>query len=408
MFDLNLEKYTIQDLHELLQVKQPAEIQQIKQNCHTLKESIVNDNQLPISKQQQVSEFLNKVVDKLCHHYQTTSTTTTPTTTDPNLPQRDIWNQHPVRSLEQIPRETHLPDIPNDKVIQNYKTDYPEGKHDPIHRETIKQVVSIDSKFRKEYYQTLSTDFNVVLNSPIRNVVSMSLNALELPNSIFPISRDTHNNTLYIKDDSDSEFRLVEIPNGQYTFSAMVNVLTFAIQQLGGVYADYQVGHSDEPVNARVIIRSSTDGTGNNFELKMIDENHPDHSVVGSLGWILGFRLNHYKGNKVYAGEGLYDGGGNRYLLMRVDDFNKNANDYYISNYSNSISKDNILARIQLRVPTYTINYNTASDMIARTREYFGPVSIERLHIQLLNEYGQVVDLNHMDFSFALELTCLR
>ena len=34
--------------------------------------------------------------------------------------------------------------------------------------------------------------------------------------------------------------------------------------------------------------------------------------------------------------------------------------------------------------------------------KYFGPVDIQRLTIQILDEYGRVLDLNNMDWSFVL------
>ena len=40
-------------------------------------------------------------------------------------------------------------------------------------------------------------------------------------------------------------------------------------------------------------------------------------------------------------------------------------------------------------------------------RIYFGPTSINRLHIKLLDEFGRIVDLNNGDFSFSLELEIL-
>lgn len=404
MFDLHLEKYSISELHELLQLQQPCTIQDVYQNCDALKSSIHKDTTLDETKREEVIVFLNNLVVKLKTHYEANLYDTTVSAYQSNS------HELTGNELSNTPHEQirEKPQFNDKQVSRNYRTLYPAGERDPLYRETINHVVSIDSKFRKQYYRTQASDFHMVLNTPIKNVVSMTLNAMELPNSMFPISRDTGNNYLYIKDDTDTEYRTVEIPNGQYTFDAIVNVLMMAINNLGGVYADYQVGHSDEPVNARIVIRSSVDGTGGKFRLKFFDAENPDMNLLGTLGWILGFRINEYTGNDVYAGEGLYDGGGVRYLLMRIDDFNKNTNDYFVSNYTHSILKDNILARIQLRVPTYTINYNTASDLISRKREYFGPVTIERLHIQLLNEYGQVIDLNNMDYSFALELECLR
>ena len=40
-------------------------------------------------------------------------------------------------------------------------------------------------------------------------------------------------------------------------------------------------------------------------------------------------------------------------------------------------------------------------------RNYFGPVDIQKLHIQILDEFGRILNLNTMDFGLALNLTCL-
>ena len=44
------------------------------------------------------------------------------------------------------------------------------------------------------------------------------------------------------------------------------------------------------------------------------------------------------------------------------------------------------------------------SDVTVYTRTYFGPTTIKRFHIRLLNDRGNVIDLNHMDWSFALSI----
>jgi hypothetical protein len=379
MFDLDLEKYSISELHQLIQVEEPCSLEQIRENSSKLKQSIENDKTLEKIKRSDVVMFIDQVIEKLFSHY--------------------------GHKLPQTYPRANLIDEP---IVKSYPTKYPRGENDPIYRDTVTKIVSIDSKFRRQYYQTEASDFHVTLNAPVKNVVKMSLNAMELPNSIFPISRDLGNNTFEIRDSSENEFSKIEIPNGAYTYDAIVNILTTYIRQLGGVYANYQVGHSEEPVNARILFRSSFDGSGNDFELRFFDGTNPDQNIMSTLGWILGFRLNTYKGNNVYVTEGLYNGSGFQYLLFRVDDFNKNTNDHFISNYTQSILKDNILARIQLKASTFNINYNTNSSLISHNREYFGPVTIEKMRIQIMNEYGQLVNLNNMDFSFALELECLR
>jgi hypothetical protein len=47
------------------------------------------------------------------------------------------------------------------------------------------------------------------------------------------------------------------------------------------------------------------------------------------------------------------------------------------------------------------------TDSLNRTREYFGPVDIQRLSVQILDEYGRILDLNNMDWSFILSFVCL-
>jgi hypothetical protein len=40
--------------------------------------------------------------------------------------------------------------------------------------------------------------------------------------------------------------------------------------------------------------------------------------------------------------------------------------------------------------------------LVTTSRQYFGPVDIQKMQIQLLDEYGRVLDMNNMDYSFCL------
>jgi len=55
----------------------------------------------------------------------------------------------------------------------------------------------------------------------------------------------------------------------------------------------------------------------------------------------------------------------------------------------------------------YNIIYNNPSDRIFKQRDYFGPVNIEKLHIRLLDRFGDPIDMVNTDYSLAIELTCL-
>ena len=59
---------------------------------------------------------------------------------------------------------------------------------------------------------------------------------------------------------------------------------------------------------------------------------------------------------------------------------------------------------IPLNSESFNVCYDNGAGFIEKKREYFGPVNIQKFKIQLLNQYGEILELNNMDFSFSLEL----
>ena len=111
-------------------------------------------------------------------------------------------------------------------------------------------------------------------------------------------------------------------------------------------------------------------------------------------------KLNTFTDDSYYISEGVLDLVGTKYMYLVINDYNNNVvNNNFYSVFQNSMLNNNILARINLH-PTVSDN-NT---FVAQPREYFGPVYIQKLNIQLINEYGDVMDLNNMDYSFCLSL----
>jgi len=101
---------------------------------------------------------------------------------------------------------------------------------------------------------------------------------------------------------------------------------------------------------------------------------------------------------------------GDNYLFIEIDDYHNNfTTDTVISmnTATSSYIGKNILARITVSSGSNTIITNNAGDFIFRTRDYFGPIKLEKMSIRLLNRFGEVINLNHNDYSFALEITQL-
>ena len=72
--------------------------------------------------------------------------------------------------------------------------------------------------------------------------------------------------------------------------------------------------------------------------------------------------------------------------------------------FQKSYIGNNILAMIPLTSNSFHICFDNGSYFIEKKREYFGPVNLQRLKIELRNQYGELLDLNGMDFSFSLEV----
>ena len=137
------------------------------------------------------------------------------------------------------------------------------------------------------------------------------------------------------------------------------------------------------------------------------------------LGWQLGFRSAEYSIGQTpalaewppgcgIASESPCHISGPRYGLLSIDDHQRNASTSFTVAFGESSLDSNIISRINLapslsRNGTFqSIDAPGLTTTLNRTREYFGPVDIQRLHVRLLDEYGRVINLNGCDWSFSL------
>jgi hypothetical protein len=120
------------------------------------------------------------------------------------------------------------------------------------------------------------------------------------------------------------------------------------------------------------------------------------------LGWLLGFRQGYYENALTYVSEGIINLLGPRYIYLVIDDYNNSVNDGFYGAFSSSILNKNILARISLQGSVFNYLSKDNFNLITTPRQYFGPVDIQKLQVQLLDEYGRVLDLNNMDYSFCI------
>lgn len=151
----------------------------------------------------------------------------------------------------------------------------------------------------------------------------------------------------------------------------------------------------------------STEGYAIEFAVSENGSLNLSENIQLRLGWQLGFRLGRYQAFSMLS-EGVCMLSGPRYIFVAIEDGQKNTGNSFIAAYSQSSLDKNIMTRINAANLMDDVGvFKSASDpglsnQLNRTREYFGPVNIDRLRISLLDEYGRELELNNMDWSMTL------
>ena len=339
----------------------------------------------------------------------------------------------------------------------------PPGTLNPIQYTTIKRAVNIDSRFRPDYYKTSSSDQRLSLPYKFENVINMRLASIELPLTYYTISESYGNNTFVVDwaPDTSGIYQnsvQIKIPDGNYStvytdrldMSSIEAIINAQLQNpnqkiLKGtdpivLDASFNLRYTVDSNSGRSIFAVDISGVTdlsnvvisgyNSFRIIMGVGTDGSTDVTEPLpfflGWNLGYRLNVYEsgpgkvispGNIILppaiVSEGICYIKGPQYMFVAVDDYNNNVNNYFVSAYADSINSKNILARLNLSSVLQSNGiYQTGEDdgfstQVNRSRNYFGPVNIERLRITLYDEYGRIINLNNMDWSCALMFECM-
>ena len=433
-FDLNISNYTINELEKMLELRNGYTKAEIITQTTIFKDKVLGENNMPISKKNDIVDFLNKasnkIIKKLTLSLEKTQDDFTPAfekMTNTIIPGN---GSSAVIEKPSVVAGLNWPKF-SGRLIDN--ADQPPGIINPINVRTIKRTINLDTRFRPNYYTSSSTDFSLTLPVRIKNAVSMRIASIEIPISWYVVAKYWGNSFFKIEwgDNGDGTFDndyTVTIPDGNYELfwqaateatdlASTINTFMQSYTGPNSAILQYIVFNVDRTSGRSGFAwKSGSPNSTQNFKISFsIDENgNSDFSTILQfrLGWLLGFRVGFYEGPSIVS-EGICYMKGPRYAFISINDFNNSVSNYFISAFSSSLLQKDIIARINL---TYIQQqqgvYQTGQDdglstQINRQRSYFGPVDIERLEIKLLDEFGRIIDLNNMDWSMALTMECL-
>lgn len=405
-FDLNIHNYTRDELIEMFDLpphfdKNILEIKETK-----LRENIFKNNTIDIDTQKKTLQFIVEAKNIILNGPQTTTSELSE-----NLD--DIYNTRYELNATTIedPGE-HMVQLKEKKpYISSYPSEYFPGIINPLKKKIKVQNLNVDTRFRDNYYLSPSTNFNFNLPIQLNEVIKMQLSAIELPTTYYVISKQYKNNFFYIT--VNGEKGLIEINSGNYELNTVLDAINAQLTLLGGVftYVTFDSNLAGLTGSAQIMVGPSGTGVVSDISLDFqsnIDGNEDTNTPLPlKFGWLLGFRNGKYEGNLNYVSEGVSDFTGPKYLFLVIDDYNNNVNNNFFSAFNASVLNKNILARISIDSSNFNILLQNNLSLITTPREYFGPVKIQNMNIQLLDEYGRIVDLNNMDFSFCLTLTSI-
>ena len=288
------------------------------------------------------------------------------------------------------------------------------GSVNPLERERIFTNIHFNSKFRDNYYSTSSSNFQYTLPQPSDKVVSLSLSSICIPNSWYVFSTECDSNRFIVEISGVcipfSIFEIV-IPDGNYDDCALESFLNDTYFFNSGVDNPLKfVKFSIQPQSLKSMFEFIKDAPDEiEMNVKFVDIR--TKSIMYTAGWTMGFRYGQYLHiTKYLMSEGLFNAGGDCYLYFCLDDFNKNVNNSNVVLFDDSMMRDDVLAKIYLIDGKFAMNVDNNPDDCCnhvKTRKYFGPIDLRKIHVRLLNQYGRVINLNNMDYSFSLEVAQL-
>lgn len=309
---------------------------------------------------------------------------------------------------------------------------------------TTTSVYVFNTAVRNDFYTTFSEESTFDLPVKFKNVVSISLSSVTIPNVLYGFSEDRGNNQIYIEEDNTGISGIVTLPDGNYTPFALnpssplpiteasfpLNLTSCINTQLGtGTRFRVQIDLASRTTTITnntntfmmitinknpKIFACNTFNTKNRHLRNLIysgvdpppKETLPVEIYIRTLGYAMGFREIKYQGLKSYTSESLFDNRSTDYLYFVLDDYtgSQTFTETYGLLGADGILKGNILGLVPINTTFFGTTFDNGSNFIYKKREYSGPVDISRITMRLLNQTGRLADLHNTNFNFSLQV----
>jgi hypothetical protein len=443
--NLNIDEYRVQDLEAFFMLPtKNYDIQDVVHKKKTMCAAADRDGTLTQATRANLHTFLDQALARIIQHLHPIGSGKPITALPQNILTGD--NGHFIINNPARDGVKHY-DSSSKTGINLDDNGAPPGTMNPLKVNTIKRAVNIDTRFRPNYYITKSSDLQINLPTKVERAVSMRLASIEIPMSFYAISADFGNNVFKVSWNwggvEDASSALITLSDGNYdiglsdktkaarleteinerlaaTEAGVATVgklnLRYEVNPITGKSRFYQDA-SAVSVSGHIPFKINFAANSNGVVLPASENPQP---LQMTLGWMLGYRAPSGSYSSPTTGttrsilsEGICNVQGTRYIYVSIDDFVNSSNNYFTAAFASSVMAPNIITRINVADLAQDVTvfhyaqqegYSTELD---RSRNYFGPVDIQKMRVTLYDEYGRIVNLNHMDWSMELMFECI-
>ncbi len=328
------------------------------------------------------------------------------------------------------------------------------------------KIIYINSKYRKNSVYDgnyadipagntnyLETDYTFNLSESMKNVESLELISIEIPYTWYNIDEQYFNNFFWLTIDEDET--LVTIPSGNYTIDTLINkiremmgegditydstskktkitsnsdsnrVITFHKQNI--TFRNYNLGwilgfrdvSYNIPING-VTAEAILNITNIQYFILLIDDynnSKVSKNLLTMYDEETSIEIPEYFSNDLETSEIIeipntrlvpQYGQGVPRILTEKQQYTLNESLFYRQKKYEKL-KFMINSDVLAIIPVNTNNLSFAEstfyyvDSNVTTRKYFGKVNIDRMRVRLINDRGQLVNLNGADWYFTLK-----
>jgi hypothetical protein len=202
---------------------------------------------------------------------------------------------------------------PQQSSLYTKQLSFTSGQTNPLLKESIQRIISIDSQYRDKTTYSLSTDFTFNLSDTLQDVVTLSLYSIQIPYTWYTINNNFGGNFFYLKGNSpginngNHDFQMT-IPSGNYTPTSLIKAIQDSISTQITTYTDVSFGTTDISYNSTNAITTITIDMNilyneTNYQLYFPTWSNPTNSTLRNttIPGFLGFNSTTYVPNSIYS-----------------------------------------------------------------------------------------------------------